>query len=184
MQNNVLRVHDLYNPAGFITAVRLIIAVTFPFYAESPSIALGAYLFAILTDVLDGAVARHLQQSSHTGAFLDGWVDKILHINAAWAMTLHGYMPAWWMWFWFSRELFQWSMAMTLVADFRTGKVREQHTSFAGKATANMLFLCFVTTLLGYTTVAWPMTILTGAVGTWAGYGYLRRHLEDRKRFR
>ena len=88
------------------------------------------------------------------------------------------------MWFWFSRELFQWSMAMTLVADFRTGKVREQHTSFAGKATANMLFLCFVTTLLGYTTVAWPMTILTGAVGTWAGYGYLRRHLEDRKRFR
>ena len=184
MQHNVLRLNDLLNPAGYITGLRLIVAVSFPFFAHNPSVALGAYLFAILTDMLDGAVARHLKQSSHTGAFLDGWVDKILHINAAWAMTLHGYMPGWWMWMWFSRELFQWSMAMTFVADFRTGSVRQQHTSFAGKSTATLLFACFVTTLLGLPSFAWPLTILTGLCGAWAGYGYLRRHLEDRKRFR
>jgi len=75
-------------------------------------------------------------------------------------------------------------MAMTLVADFRTGRVREQHTSFAGRMTAILLFACFVTTLLGHTEIAGPLTGLTGLCGAWAGYGYLSRHLEDRKRFR
>ena len=40
-------------------------------------------------------------------AVVDGWVDKVLHINAAWSMSLHGYIPGWWMWLWFSRELIQ-----------------------------------------------------------------------------
>ena len=184
MQNNVLRVDELFNPAGFITGFRLVIAIAFPFFAHDPQVALAAYMVAILTDIMDGRVARHLDQASHTGAVLDGWVDKILHINAAWSMTLHGYMPAWWMWLWFSRELFQWSMVMTIIGDFRVGSVRQQHTSVAGRLTATFLFACFVTTLLEQTVFAWPLTLLTGLTGTWAGFGYLKRHLEDRKRFR
>ena len=184
MQNNALRVDDLLNPAGCITGFRLVIAIAFPFFVHDPKLALGAYLIAILTDVMDGRIARQLNQASHTGAVLDGWVDEILHINAAWAMTLHGYMPAWWMWLWFSRELFQWSMVMTIIGDFRLGTVRQQHTSMAGKVTATFLFASFVTTLLEQPSVALPMTILTGLSGTWAGFGYLKRHLEDRKRFR
>lgn len=184
MQNNVLRVGDLANPAGAITGTRLLIAIAFPFVAHDPRLALTIYLVAIGTDILDGAAARHLGQASHTGAVLDGWVDKILHINAAWSLTLHGYMPAWWMWLWFSRELFQWSMVMTIIGDFRLGHVREQATSMAGKATAVCLFTSFVLTMAGQPGLAWPATILTGLCGTWAGSGYLRRHLEDRKRFR
>jgi len=184
MPNNVLRVNELLNPAGFITGFRLVIAIAFPFLAHDPTLALSAYLVAVLTDILDGWVARQLNQASHTGAVLDGWVDKILHINAAWAMTLHGYMPAWWMWMWFSRELFQWSMVMTIIGDFRVGDVRQQHTSLAGKLTATLLFACFVSTLMGVPSIAWPLTGLTGMCGAWAGYGYLRRHLEDRQRFR
>jgi phosphatidylglycerophosphate synthase len=184
MQNNVLKVADLANPAGAITGSRLLIAIGFPFLAYEPTLALTAYLVAVLTDVLDGVTARHLGQSSHTGAVLDGWVDKILHINAAWSMTLHGYMPAWWMWMWFSREIFQWSMVMTIIGDFRVGHVRQQATSIAGRATAVALFASFVLTLMGQVHIAWPMTVLTGACGTWAGSGYLRRHLEDRRRFR
>jgi cardiolipin synthase len=184
MRNNVLHAGDLANPAGAITGARLLIAIGFPFLAHEPTLALAAYLVAVLTDVLDGVTARHLGQASHTGAVLDGWVDKILHINAAWSMTLHGYMPAWWMWLWFSREIFQWSMVMTIIGDFRQGNVRQQSTSLAGKATAVSLFASFVLTLMGQAHLAWPMTVFTGACGTWAGTGYLRRHLEDRRRFR
>ena len=184
MQNNVLRMSDLLNPAGCLTGTRLILAIAFPFFAHKPALALSIYLTAILTDMLDGWAARLLHQSSHTGAVLDGWVDKILHINAAWAMAIHGYMPGWWMWLWFSRELFQWAMVMTIIGDFRTGQVREQHTSTAGRTTATLLFFCFVVTLLGHTHAAAALTGLTGIAGSWAGWGYLRRHLDDRKRFR
>ena len=184
MQNNVLRMNDLLNPAGFLTGIRLVLAIGFPFIAHDQTLALAVYLTAILTDMLDGWMARLRKQSSHTGAVLDGWVDKILHINAAWSMALHGYMPGWWMWLWFSRELFQWGMVMTIIGDFRTGHVRQQHTSIAGKMTATLLFFCFVITLMGQTAVAEVLTMATGLCGAWAGWGYLRRHLEDRKRFR
>ena len=88
MQTHVLRIRDLANTAGLITGTRLLIALAFPFLTAHPRVALAAYLFASLTDVLDGAVARRTHTASHTGAFVDGWVDKILHINGAWSMTL------------------------------------------------------------------------------------------------
>ena len=183
MRTNVLRLQELANPAGAITGTRLLIAVAFPFLTADPYLAFGAYLLAIATDVADGAVARHMKQTSHTGAVLDGWVDKILHINGAWSMSLHGYMPAWWMWLWFSREVIQWAMFMVIVGDFRTGRVRIQETSNWGRATALFLFAAFSTTLLGLPAFAWPLSVLTGLSGLIAALGYLKRHLDDRKHF-
>ena len=183
MQKNMLHIGDLWNPAGALTVCRLVIAVGFPFLTHSPRIALAAYLIAIGTDLADGSIARKMGQDSHTGAVLDGWVDKILHINGAWSMAIHGYMPAWWMWMWFSREVIQWAMFLTIVGDFTTGSVQVQTTSWWGRATATALFLAFVSTLLGATAIAWPLTLATGVVGTISGLHYLKRHLDDRKRF-
>jgi cardiolipin synthase len=183
MQTNVLRIQDLANPAGALTALRLVLAIAFPFLAHDPQIALGTYLVAVATDIGDGAVARRMNQASHTGAVLDGWVDKILHINGAWSLTLHGYMPAWWMWMWFSREIIQWGMVMTIIGDFRTGRVRIQETSFWGRLTAVSLFSAFCCTILGTESLALPLSILTCLSGLIAALGYLRRHLEDRRRF-
>lgn len=183
MQKNMLHISDLWNPAGALTVCRLLIAVGFPFLTHSPRVALTAYLIAIGTDLADGSIARKMGQDSHTGAVLDGWVDKILHINGAWSMAIHGYMPAWWMWMWFSREVIQWAMFLTIVGDFTTGSVQVQTTSWWGRATATVLFSAFVSTLLGATAIAWPLTLATGAVGTISGLHYLKRHLDDRKRF-
>ena len=184
MSPGVLRWKDMANPAGSLTITRLGIAIGFPFLVHNTSWAISAYLFTILTDVLDGFVARKFGHSTHTGAVLDGWVDKILHINAAWSMAIHGYMPGWWMWMWFAREVVQWAMFMTIVGDFVDGKVRIQSTSLAGRATAIFLFAAFVTTLCGLPQLAWPLTIVTGGLGSLAAIGYMIRHLEDRKRFR
>ena len=183
MQTHVLRIRDLANTAGLITGTRLLIALAFPFLTAHPRVALAAYLFASLTDILDGAVARRTNTASHTGAFVDGWVDKILHINGAWSMTLHGYMPAWWMWLWFSREIILWGMVMVLVGDFKNGTVRAHTTSAWGRVTAVGLFGAFTATLLGLLNIALPLTVLTGIAGVLAGAGYLSRHLEGRKRF-
>ncbi len=131
-QRGMLRWADLANPAGALTISRLGIAVAFPLLVDWPLVALGAYLLALLSDVLDGALARRSGTDSHTGAVLDGWVDKILHINGAWALVLHGLMPGWWMWMWFSREIIQWLMFPILLADFRLGGVRTYPASLTG----------------------------------------------------
>ena len=183
MEKNLLHINDLLNPAGALTGFRLLIALAFPFLTHEPALAIAAYLVAVATDLADGAVARSMGQDSHTGAVLDGWVDKILHINGAWSMTLHGYMPAWWMWLWFSREVIQWAMVMTIVGDFTNGRVSVQQTSTWGRLTAVFLFGAFVTTLTGAAALAWPLTLLTGLSGLICGVRYLKRHLEDRRRF-
>lgn len=183
MERNRLHIKDLANPAGALTISRLAIAVSFPFLVHDPKLAIGAYAVAIATDLADGAVARRMNHASHTGAVLDGWVDKILHINGAWSMALHNYMPAWWMWLWFTRELIQWAMVMTIIGDFKDGSVRVQQTSVVGRCTAVCLFGAFLTSLAGWLGAAWILTVLTGGFGLASGLGYLRRHLEDRKRF-
>lgn len=183
MQKNLLSIEELANPAGALTMARFAIAIAFPFLTYDPKLALAAYLIASATDVLDGAIARRWNHASHTGAVLDGWVDKILHINGAWSMTLHGYMPAWWMWMWFIREIIMWAMVMTITGDFVSGRVLVQHPSIWGRLTAAFLFGAFTTTLLGMEGLAWPLTVITGITGLICGLAYLHRYLEDRKQF-
>ena len=98
-------------------------------------------------------------------------------------MTIHGYMPAWWMWMWFIREVIQWAMFMAISGDFASGRVQIQNTSIWGRLTAVLLFGAFTTTLLGLMGLAWPLTVLTGITGLICGLSYLRRYLEDRKQF-
>ena len=183
-QRGVLRWSDLANPAGALTLGRLGIAVIFPLLVHSPALALGAYILALVTDVLDGNIARRMNTVSHTGAVMDGWVDKILHINGAWALVMHGLMPGWWMWLWFSREIILWLLFMTLVPDLRRGRVRPYTASLAGKLTAVLLALSFVLVLLEQPALAEPLTWMIGPVGALAAAGYIRRALDDRSQLR
>ena len=184
LQRGVLRWSDLANLAGAVTASRLAIAVCFPLLVHRPALALSAYLIALVSDVLDGAVARRTGTVSHTGAVLDGWVDKILHINGAWALVMHDLMPGWWMWMWFSRELVQWIMFPILLADFRRGRVRAYTASLMGKITAVLLAAAFVLVLLEEPAVAQVLTWTIGLTGLLAASGYLRRALDDRSQLR
>lgn len=183
-QRGVLRWSDLANPAGALTVARLGIAVAFPLLVQSPRVALWAYLIALLSDVLDGSIARRTGTDSHTGAVLDGWVDKILHINGAWALVLHGMMPGWWMWLWFSREIIQWLMFPVLLHDVCKGRVRTYTASLPGKITAVLLAVSFVLILIGQPAAALPLAWLVGGFGAIAAVGYLKRALDDRSQLR
>jgi len=183
-QRGVLRFSDIANLAGAITAGRLLIAVIFPFLIHDLTLALAAYLLAIVSDVADGTVARWTHTESHTGAVADGWVDKILHINGAWAMVVHDLMPAWWMWLWFTREIVQWIMLPALLADFRQGHVRTYTTNLAGRVTAVLLCAAFTLTLLGQTAAAEVLTWAVGIAGSAAAARYLSRALDDRSKLR
>jgi cardiolipin synthase (CMP-forming) len=183
-----LRLSELRNWAGLLTLSRLPLAICFPFLGDRPRLFLGVYALALLTDALDGIVARRTGTTSHTGSVLDGWLDKVLHVNAAWTMALRGWVPGEYLIPWFARELIQAPMVVWLVPAFHRGQVRPHHASLLGKLATWLLAAAFIATLLGAAlpspslrALVGPLTAATGLSGAAAALGYLRRELEDRR---
>ncbi|MDP2317419.1 MAG: CDP-alcohol phosphatidyltransferase family protein [Pseudomonadota bacterium] len=169
-----MHLRQLYNVAGAVTFSRLLIAAAMPFVVPTPW-GLWVYLFALLTDVVDGAIARRTGTASSAGAAFDGWVDKTLHVNLAWSLAVADRIPDWWMLAWFSRELIQVAMHPVLMHGFRTGQGPAPRTSVLGRLTAVLLALCVVLSFVGLD--AWLPTVLTGVIGAATGLDYARVHL-------
>ena len=170
-----LRVSDLWNWPSLLTGVRLGIAVGFPFLMHRPMWAFAAYLFALLTDILDGVVARWLGVETQAGAVADGWVDKILHVNAAWAMWIHGLIPGVWMLLLFTREIIQFPQILWLAGPFCRGSVCPQKALLSGRLTSTFLATTFVAAFMGWVSVGWVAASLTGLAGSWAALEYFSR---------
>ena len=58
-------------------------------------ISLGIFIIASLTDFIDGYIARHYNQTSDFGKFLDPLADKLLTIAAMAMYCEWGIFPAW-----------------------------------------------------------------------------------------
>ena len=58
-------------------------------------VALGIYIVACLTDLLDGYIARHYNQVSDFGKFMDPLADKVLVMAAMCYLVEIGQMPGW-----------------------------------------------------------------------------------------
>ena len=58
-------------------------------------LALGVFILASVTDFLDGYIARHYNQTSDFGKFLDPLADKLLTIAAMAMFCEWGSFPAW-----------------------------------------------------------------------------------------
>lgn len=174
-----LRPRDLWNLSGALTLSRLPMAVVFPFVAPHRGAAIGLYILMGLTDFFDGHLARKRGQVSHIGAVLDGWLDKIFHVNAAWSLVIYYDMPGWWMLCWFSREIVQGVQIPFLVGRFAEGRVRPHHATPVGKLTTWLLAIAIFSVLFGVPVVAELLTPPIGLLGLAAAGGYLRRFLRQ-----
>ena len=58
-------------------------------------LALGVFIFASMTDFIDGYIARHYNQVSDFGKFLDPLADKLLTLAAMAMFCQWGVFPAW-----------------------------------------------------------------------------------------
>jgi len=170
-----LRAGDLLGWPSLLTGVRLGIAVSFPFIVHEPVVALAAYVVALLTDILDGWWARRLDCATQAGAVADGWVDKILHVNAAWAMVNHDMMPGIWLVPLFARELLQFPQILWLAGPFYRGEVCAQESSIAGKLTSVFQACTFIAVFVGGLALAGVTAGLAGLAGTWAALEYASR---------
>jgi CDP-diacylglycerol--glycerol-3-phosphate 3-phosphatidyltransferase len=170
-----LRWSDLANLAGVLTLSRLPFALAFPWATGSRSTALALYIVAVSTDVLDGWAARRSGTASFTGSVLDGWLDKVLHVNAAWSFVVADWMPGWWMLCWFSREIVQAPMVIWLAGPFYRGEAPAHHATRVGKLTSVLLAVAIVGLLLGLRPLAAALTPLIGLLGFTAALQYLWR---------
>lgn len=65
------------------------------FYTGYPIAALIVFMIACLTDMLDGYIARHYNQITNFGKFMDPLADKVLVVAAMCWFVEIGRMPGW-----------------------------------------------------------------------------------------
>ena len=126
-------------------------------YTDHRIIATIVFILASLSDLLDGYVARHYNQVSNFGKFMDPLADKILVLSAMCFLVEKGQMPGW-------------VMAIVLFREFAVSGLRlvaaeKQHVIAAAwsgkvKTTCTMVGLCF---MLVFTQYPW-LNMLVSAV--------------------
>jgi len=88
------------NTANKLTMLRVLMIPVFLvfLYLDLPSsryIALGIFILASCTDFVDGYIARHYDQITDFGKFMDPLADKVLVLAAMLWFVEAGQMPAW-----------------------------------------------------------------------------------------
>ena len=168
---------QLANLPGALTVGRLCIATIFPFTIHSPELTLGLYAVAIATDFLDGWVARALGQESAAGAILDGWADKVLHVNLLWTMSIAGYLPMWWLAPLLLREILLLPLIALLPGPIHRGASPLHKPILAGKVATVLTSIIIVALLMGRSELAPALAAGITLSGGFAGVHYLRREL-------
>lgn len=85
------------NLANFVSLLRLLLtpAVIWLLLEAEPEAALGLFLFAGLTDALDGMIAKRFGQVTELGAYLDPVADKALLASTFITLGVLQELPLW-----------------------------------------------------------------------------------------
>jgi CDP-diacylglycerol--glycerol-3-phosphate 3-phosphatidyltransferase len=88
------------SPANLLSTVRLVLTapIIALLYADGRTAgwwALALFLFAMLTDVFDGRLARRQPDRSPLGNYLDPVADKVLLLSLFICLAAEGVVPAW-----------------------------------------------------------------------------------------
>lgn len=123
--------------------------------------ALAVFILASLTDFVDGYIARHYNQVSDFGKFLDPLADKLLVISAMLIFIQWGRMPAWMVMIVLAREFSVTGLRLVAV---QGGRVIAAGWSGKIKTAGTMVGLCamiaFSYPVLD-TVVSWVIVVTT-----------------------
>lgn len=109
-------------------------------------VALGVFIAASLTDMLDGKIARKYNLVTNFGKFMDPLADKLLVCSALIALSDIGRMPAWIVIVIIARDF--------IISGFRLVAAEKGVVIAAGwsgkiKTTVQMIMVCFLVANLG-----------------------------------
>ena len=111
----------LKTTANKITLLRVVLIPVFLILAYRGKMiaALLIYLLACLSDTADGYIARHYNQVTNFGKFMDPLADKVLVLAAMCFFAEKGQMPGW-------------AVAVVLFREFAVSGLRHQEESVDG----------------------------------------------------
>lgn len=137
-------------------------------------VALGIYIVACLTDLLDGYIARHYNQISDFGKFMDPLADKMLVMAAMCYFVECGQMPGWCLAIVLLREFAVSGMRLVAVEQ---GRVIAAAWSGKVKTASTMVCLClmlvFESNLLNVVCIA-----VIVATTVYSGIEYFAKNLD------
>jgi len=177
-------VFSVLNLPNFITFLRIgaipifLILLTDERYTE----ALVVFIFAGITDSLDGLIARLMDSRTTLGAFIDPLADKLLLISSFVILAFLGFIPRWLTVLVISRDVI--ILSGFIVLFFVTGHSIEVRPSFVGKACTFFQLLTVILTLVALHNAHWTFPLvwhvtltLAGAATVISGLQYLSRAL-------
>lgn len=134
------------NTANKLTMLRVILIpvfliVLYLYYPASNYVALGIFIAASITDFIDGYIARHYNQTTDFGKFMDPLADKLLVLAAMLWFAELGQMPLMVIFVVLVREFAVSGMRM-VAAD--KGKVIAAGWSGKVKTASTMVCLCLM----------------------------------------
>ena len=156
--------------ANKITMLRIVLIPVFLVlaYADMMMAALAVYVLACLSDFADGYVARHFNQISNFGKFMDPLADKMLVLAAMCFFVENGQMAGW-------------AVAVVLFREFAVSGMRllavEQGqviaAAWSGKIKTAATMVCLIVMLLiNNSTINLVSTIIIVATTVYSGIEY------------
>lgn len=146
----------MFTISNFISFLRLLLAIPMWFLLKEnmnyEALALG--LFAILTDLSDGYIARKMNQISEWGKVIDPVADKVFVGVTAIALVMRGSIPMWFLVAVLARDIL--IMLGGLYASTKINMVIP--SNYVGKATVICISSVLVTGVINYIPI---MDILT-----------------------
>lgn len=132
-------------------------------------ISLGIFILASVTDFLDGYIARHYNQVSDFGKFLDPLADKLLTIAAMTVFCEWGIFPAWALMIVLTREFAVTGLRLVAV---QKGNVIAAGWSGKVKTASTMVGLCAMMAFPGIDALNWFVMIMIVATTLYSGIEY------------
>ena len=131
--------------------------------------ALAVFILASVTDFVDGYVARHYNQVSDFGKFLDPLADKLLVTACMLIFTEWGRMPSWAVMIVLAREFAVTGLRLVAVGN---GRVIAAGWSGKVKTFSTMVGLCVMMAFPGYVWLDWAVTAVITVTTLYSGVEY------------
>ena len=132
-------------------------------------ISLAIFMVASLTDFIDGYIARHYNQTTDFGKFLDPLADKLLTIAAMTMFCEWGVFPAWALMIVLTREFAVTGLRLIAV---QKGNVIAAGWSGKVKTASTMVGLCIMMALPGIEVLSNIVMVIIVATTRYSGIEY------------
>lgn len=181
------------NLPNFFTLLRIVLSGVFLYIVFFESLwlrifSLFIFLIATLTDYLDGAIARRLNQMTPFGKLMDPIADKFLTLSAFLAFVQMGIVPAWMVVIILTRDILI-TVVRLSVPDVEVGarKSGKQKTVLQFACIYGILFFLVIKKTSMWNEsynndakifIYWSMLFIT-AMTVWSGVRYLYKNLKN-----